>query len=299
MYENEKTTPLISVIIATYKREESLKSAIVSVLKQNYPCIEIIVVDDNADNTWSQKVQEIILECSQEKKITYVCNESNKGSAESRNIGIRISRGDYITFLDDDDLYMPDKVKNQVQAMVKEKADYSITDIKLYDENGNFIEERKRTYIKEQSFSTLLKYHFMYHMTGTDTFMFRKDYLMEIGGFPANDVGDEFYLMECAIRKGGKLCYLPRCDVKAIVHTVSDGLSSGESKIQGENRLYEYKCKTFSDFDKNTVRYIKMRHYAVLAYAELRRKRYCAFICDSFKAVFCSPVDAVKLLLHI
>ena len=82
--------------------------------------------------------------------------------------------------------------------------------------------------------------------------MFRKEYLDKIGGFPPIDVGDEFYLMKEAITGGGQFSYLKRCEVKALVHTETEGLSSRESKIQGENALYEYK-KSF--FPKNEEKF--------------------------------------------
>ena len=95
---------LVSVIIATYKRDISLKNAIESIMAQTYKKVEIIVVDDNGDEKWSYKVKEILDSINGIHPIIYIKNEVNKGSAETRNIGIRAARGEYITFLDDDDI---------------------------------------------------------------------------------------------------------------------------------------------------------------------------------------------------
>lgn len=110
-------------------------------------------------------------------------NDFNKGSAETRNIGINAANGEYITFLDDDDVYLPDKIKKQVEFMEVGEYDYSITDLILYNENDKEIDKRIRSYIKDMSSLSLMTYHLKYHMTGTDTMMFRKEYLTEIGGF--------------------------------------------------------------------------------------------------------------------
>lgn len=290
--------PLVSVVVATYKREEALKNALNSLEKQSYKNIEIVLVDDNANEKWNTNVESIIQEYQERCNIIYIQNAVNKGSAKSRNIGIKASKGEYITFLDDDDIYLPDKIKNQIKHMLEVQSDFSITDLELFSEKGTKIEKRTRNYIKENTTQALLQYHLMYHMTGTDTMMFKKDYVMTIGGFPHINVGDEFYLMQRAIEKGGKFSYLPVCDVKAYVHTETEGLSSGESKVEGENALYELKKQHFKKLDRRTVQYIKMRHYAVLGFAELRRKRYVGLIKNASMSMIASPVECVKLLIN-
>ena len=289
---------LVSVVMATYKREETLKKALKSLVEQTYDKVEIILVDDNANKEWNSKVEEIVNEISKMHSIVYIQNEKNKGSAEARNIGIRRATGSYITFLDDDDIYLPNKIKNQVEHMIEAESDFSITDLELLNENGKRVETRTREYIKNTSRESLFKYHLMHHMTGTDTIMFKREYLLKIGGFPGIDVGDEFYLMQRAIEEGGKFSYLPVCDIKAYVHTQTDGLSSGESKINGENALYQFKKKYFNILDKKSIRYIKMRHYAVLGFAELRRKKYIECFKYSVLSFISSPIYSIKLIVN-
>lgn len=287
--------PTVSVVIATYRQDETLKRAISSVLNQNYEEKEIIVVDDNADFSWNMRVENIIKEFP---KIIYIQNKSNQGSAKTRNIGINKSSGDYITFLDDDDVYLPNKIFEQVDFMREKALDVSVTDLNLYNEQDKLIDRRRRNYIKSNEPKELLKYHFMYHITGTDTMMFNRNYLKEIGGFDEIDLGDEFYLMKKAIQNGGKFGYLPKCDVKAYVHIGENGLSSGQSKIECENKLFEFKSKEFEKLDKSTVNYIKMRHQAVLAFAYLRMKRYGSFLIHSFKSFLWSPMQCLKLFVR-
>lgn len=289
---------LVSIVVATYKRDLSLKNALESLINQTYKNIEIIVIDDNANEEWNKKVKRIIDEISNKSNIIYVKNEKNKGSAKTRNIGIDKANGEYITFLDDDDIYLPNKILNQLNKMKEYNADFSVTDLELLSENGKIIEKRTRNYIKDFSIKNLLKYHFMYHITGTDTMMFKRKYLIDIGKFEPIDVGDEFYLMQKAIESGGKFIYIPVCDIKAYVHTKTEGLSSGESKINGENMLYEYKKKYFNELDKKSIRYIKMRHYAVLGFAELRRKHYLGFIKNAIMSIISSPMQCTKLLIN-
>ncbi len=289
----------VSVVVATYRRDLDLKNALESLAAQTYPDMEIVIVDDNGHEEWNQKVADIVKSFCQshpELAVRYIVNSPNQGSAKTRNIGIDAADGEYITFLDDDDVYLPDKLKKQVEFMQSGGYDYSITDLYLYNEDDREIDRRVRSYIKDTSLPSLRMYHLKYHMTGTDTMMFTKEYLKRIGGFAPIDVGDEFYLMHRAIEGGGNFGYLPGCEIKAYVHTGEGGLSSGEGKIKGENALYEYKKTFFNQLRPEDVRYIKMRHYAVIAYAQLRRKNYGGFVANSMKAFFVSPLGFFKIL---
>ena len=293
--------PCISVIVATYRRLESLKRALDSLAVQTYENLEIILVDDNADASWNNKVSEIVDELRTKGNnidISLITNYSNKGSAESRNIGIRVAKGEYITFLDDDDVYLPEKIEKQYISMKNADADYGITDLFLYNEDDVLVDKRRRNYISDFSQQSLFEYHLKYHMTGTDTFMFRKEYLINIGCFDSIDVGDEFYLMIKAIKGDGKFSYLSECYVKAYVHTGDDGLSSGKSKIDGENQLFEYKKKYFSDIDYKRQRYIKMRHYAVLAFAGIRMKNVLYALKNGVISFCSSPIECIRLCLE-
>lgn len=289
----------VSIIVATYKRDFELKRALISLATQTYEAIEIVIVDDNARTEWNTKVSQIVEEFKNDFpniEIKYIVNKDNQGSARTRNIGINASTGKYITFLDDDDVYLPDKVKNQVEFMEKDNYDFSITDLNLYNSNDKLINKRIRSYIKDYSTISLIKYHLKYHLTGTDTMMFSKEYINKIGGFPPINVGDEFYLMQRAVESNGKFGYLPRCDVKAYVHTGVGGLSSGDGKIEGENILYEYKRTFFDRLSSKDIRYIKMRHYAVIAFAYLRMKKPIPFLMNGIASFFAAPVQCINLL---
>lgn len=295
---SEHGNPLVSVIIATYRQEKSLYNAVSSACAQTYTNIEIVIVDDNADTEWNEKVAYTIRDFLDDKRVVYIKNNKNEGSAETRNIGIKAAKGEYITFLDDDDIYLPEKIENQLRYMEKNNADYSITDLMLYKENGKLEEIRKRSFITDTDKKSLLKYHLKYHLTGTDTMMFKKTYLQKINYFDKIDVGDEFYLMLKAVKMDGIFTYVPLCDVKAYVHVGESGLSSGKSKICGENNLYEFKKEYFKSLDTGTVRYIKMRHHAVLAFAYLRMRNWGKTAVEGAKAIFCAPLQCIKLIME-
>lgn len=108
---------LVSVIIPTYKRPDTLARTINSVLKQSYNNIEIIVVDDN-DPKWNErKLTEELMKKYNKENIHYLKHDFNKNGSAARNTGFRYSKGDYVMFLDDDDEFTEYKVEKQVEKL--------------------------------------------------------------------------------------------------------------------------------------------------------------------------------------
>lgn len=100
--------PLVSCIIPTKNRPGPVQVAIESVLRQSYTNIEIVVVDDSTNDETG------LLVSSFDSKIRYIKNEESRGAPYSRNVGLLEARGDVITFLDDDDLWLPEKTTEQL-----------------------------------------------------------------------------------------------------------------------------------------------------------------------------------------
>ncbi len=295
----------VSVIVPTYKRDSRLKKALESLISQTYKNIEIIVISDNADEKWNIKVKEIVENIKERIKecenieIKLIFNKTNLKSAETRNVGIYSATGNYITFLDDDDYYLENKIKSQVSKMVKDNSDYSITNLKLYTYSGKNTDNRNRKnllkYIKENK---LMNYHIKYHLAGTSTLMYKAEYLKKIGGFDKNEIGDEFILVFKSIKEGGKFSYYDECHVHALIHKGDGGISAGQSKINRANNLYEFKKLHYNYLSKKDIKYVKTRHHATLAYAYIRMKKLSSFLKHSFLSFVISPVNAIKILRY-
>lgn len=113
MNEQEIIKGLVSVIIPTYNGRRWIGRAIDSVLVQSYRIIEIIVVDDcSTDDT-------IDFISTQYPDVRVHRQNSNKGPSAARNAGIRIARGEFIAFLDSDDIWLPNKLEIQLNAVNK------------------------------------------------------------------------------------------------------------------------------------------------------------------------------------
>ena len=128
---------MISVVIPTFNRRAFLKKAIESVLSQSYQDLELIVVDDGSEDDTSEVVTGF------DSGIRYIKQE-NKGPASARNLGIKNSKGDFITFLDSDDWWDRDKLGIQFKAM-QENPEYFISHTEeVWYRNGELLNQKQK-----------------------------------------------------------------------------------------------------------------------------------------------------------
>ena len=106
--------PLVSVVIPTYNRASLLLRAIRSVLAQTYSTYEVIVVDDCSDDDMRSVLSEFT---RTDSRIRVIRHERNRGLSWARNTGIEAATGQYVSFLDDDDEYLPSTLNDLVGGM--------------------------------------------------------------------------------------------------------------------------------------------------------------------------------------
>lgn len=107
---NDGHVPKVSVIIPTYAHRAYIKETLDSVFRQSHAFTEIIVVNDGSPDD----VAEVLRPFVEAKRIRYV-EQANQGQSVARNTGLKLATGDYIAFLDDDDLWPPDKLEAQLE----------------------------------------------------------------------------------------------------------------------------------------------------------------------------------------
>ncbi len=126
--------PSVSVVIPTYNRSALLKQAVLSVLAQTYTDFEIIVVDDGSTDDTRQVVEGL-----RDPRVRYVWQQ-NQQRCVARNHGIREARGQWIAFLDSDDLWFPNRLRYQFQAMVRNPGiGFVYCGSVRVDERGRFV----------------------------------------------------------------------------------------------------------------------------------------------------------------
>lgn len=130
----QNTSPLVSVIMPAYNAEAFLELAIRSVINQTMTDWELIVIDDCSKDSSFDIATEF---ASADSRITALRNEQNMGVAKTRNRGIDLAKGQYIAFLDSDDIWHPEKLQCQLEEITKSGADICYCAYSIIDVSGN------------------------------------------------------------------------------------------------------------------------------------------------------------------
>ena len=131
---------LVGVITPYYKKRNFVKGTIVSVINQSYDYLEILIVYDDTNLNDLEFLQEI---SKLDNRIKIINNNKRLGAGPSRNKGIEQSTGKYIAFIDADDTWAPDKLKDQILFMKKNSYQISHTSYFIIDEKKKIIGQRK------------------------------------------------------------------------------------------------------------------------------------------------------------
>ena len=122
---------LVSIIMPSWNTSKWIGESIKSVISQTYQNWELIIVDDcSTDNT------DEIVAAFKDSRIRYIKNEKNSGAAITRNRALREAKGEWIAFLDSDDIWMPEKLEKMINFMVSNNYSFAYHDYVKIDEES-------------------------------------------------------------------------------------------------------------------------------------------------------------------
>ena len=196
---------LVSVIIPCFNVEKWVGEAIDSCLKQTYPHIEIIVIDDCS----TDKSVEIIK--SYGDKIIWESLPENKGGCYARNRGFALSKGEYIQFLDADDFILPDKIERQINFLEKTGADAVYGDWRFqgHQSNGVILLDKIENPGKQKDILQSLIENWW---TAVASLLYKRAIVEKSGGWDENFLAAQdrdFFIS--VIMAGAKVVYQPGC----------------------------------------------------------------------------------------
>lgn len=248
---------LVSVIIPTYKRTDTLRTAITSILKQTYDNLEIIVVDDNDENSEYRRLTEMVMEqYKNNPKIRYVKNKKNMGGAGARNVGIQEARGEYLAFLDDDDTYYPEKIEKQLQVFLdsdSEKLALVYCDVEHVGKN-NHVDCVIRKHYRGNCLYEAIEDDCI---ASTSMWLVKKSLLESVGNFSIVPCKQDSTVILKLLEKGYEVDFVP--EVLCSYHNVAgvERISLGPKKIEGELLFYESCRKVYDRMTPKQIRYIE------------------------------------------
>lgn len=189
--------PLVSIITPSYNAQRFIKDTFRSIQEQTHTNWEQIIVDDcSTDET----ISIVEAEAAKDSRIKLFKNTTNRGAGYTRNRAIEEAKGDFIAFLDSDDMWHPQKLEKQVAFMLEKDIYVSNTNFLHMDEEGTFMGIRRKAR-KEVSYNKLLRNNYIGNLTG----MYDAKYLGKIYSPDIRKRQDWALWLE-AIEKGGKPC---------------------------------------------------------------------------------------------
>ena len=262
---------LVSVIIPTYKRAKMLPRAISSVLGQTYKNIEVLVVSDNDPNDeYTVKARETI-ESFKDGRVRLITQERHINGAVARNVGIRASKGYYISFLDDDDYIDANKIERQVEVLSKLDDTWGgvCCRFKAY-KHGKLIEVAppfKSGYVYKEVLMRQIK-------TQTNSLLLRRDALFDAGLFDEKLLRNQdvqllvdftykykLYFMDELLNNLDYDDNMNRPDPQKVIKVKQAFFQSVQNVIHSLSPLERYRLKVLTRFDIGAL-YIMNKQYA-------------------------------------
>lgn len=238
-----ESKPLVTAIIPTQNRSDLLEQAINSVLEQTWENLEIIVVDDASDDETPQLLEKL---SANHLTLRVIRNESSKQAAASRNIAIKHAYGEFITGLDDDDIWRPGRVE---QMMGEFSEGYSA--VCSYD---RMVMGGKEVVWKKPSIITLddLLY---YNQVGNQV-LTKKEYLDKVGGYDENlPSAQDYDLWIRLVQKYGPIRTAPYTLQVVNMDDDRDRITTSENKMEGYYRCFEKHKKWMTKGHKKYQQY--------------------------------------------
>jgi len=269
--------PLISIIMPTYNRKNTLPRAIQSVLSQTYKNWELIIVDDGSIDNTSELIEEY---SKKNKKITYIQNTHKKGVSGARNTGIEKAKGEYIAFLDSDDEWFKHHLEESIRAL-KENNVNACSSLYYFQEKQELINRKAKALQKAIDFCNpvikkdliifnknlceFLLLHEVGLFAWASTLVLKKELLEDIMGFNEDLLASEDIDFTYRLYHNLPFCWINNCH--AIYHTGGkDNLHSFEDKLDMKKVLFN--AKYWIKARKNLKK-------AILKSDKIKRKKQC------------------------
>jgi len=288
--------PLITILTDTKNRAGLISKCIESIQKQTYQNYEHIIADGGSDNT------EEVIKAYNDPKIKYV-RVPVGGPVAQTKVAFEMSKGDYITFLDDDDEYLPCKLEKQLQLIQSLPPDYGFIygAMSYYDYATNeYLYDHPAEYNGGKELLPIAVSDSI--ICGTPTLMFRRNVFTSIGGTWIAGIGNErsdWALCCKALKQGWKVAPLKESYLKIYVNHDAVRLSNNSFYSDHADRyisFHNYFLTEYKDIIAENPK-IAVLHYKSLVYCYLQKKSFGKAIDTWRNLIKVAPSPKTILLL--
>ena len=250
---------MVSFIITTCKRSPELVTrALRSTMAQTYQDTEIIVVDDSpVDYPERENVRQAVLALC--PSVRYFQHDKQRGAPAARNTGIRMAKGEFIAFLDDDDEWIPEKTEKQLAGFIHEGIALVYSGFLIREESLNIQYEWPSKYCSGQVIDQLLETNFI---GSTSIPLIRKPCLEAIGGFDEEMKSAQDYDIYLRLARKYEINYIQQSLIIYQVHEGERISNTVHDKVLGGERI----CQKYAeDLERNPKAWV-MRHRSLIPF---------------------------------
>ena len=258
------TKSLVSVIMPAYNAEKYIGESIESVLYQTYPYWELLVIDDGSTDSTKEVVRQFL---DLDSRIKYYYQDNGK-QGKARNLGIEKSKGEYLAFLDSDDLWFPNKLEIQIHEIIEKDVDLIFCDSYIYSD-GTSILKRDKVGVKDGVYSgeEAIKLFIECNRIPILTVLAKKSAVQKVGGFIESvevQYGEDYHLWLKLLLSGSTFFSSSEALAKYRIHSNSVTINDSSFELKILAIYYDLIIinSKYSQVFNKKIRHILKEYYA-------------------------------------
>lgn len=261
--------PLVSVIIPAYKAEDLILEALMSVKAQTYPEWEVIVVEDASEDQTEEIVRNFV-NIAGNKRVQYIRHQENQGPSGARNTGIQHAKGEYLAFLDYDDIWKENHLEAAVNKLEESQADFAYSTVQVFEhETNKLLNTWGPTSEDLEQFPASI---FPRNYIQPSTVVMKKSIIKLVGFFDTNPnlrgVEDLDYWLRVAAG-GFKFVWLP--GINCLYRKKKSSLTSSLERTLERHAIVQRKHRNLSMIPTATRKYLATRSHLGVARRNLKK----------------------------
>lgn len=276
---------LISIIVPIYNVDKYLEECIESLKNQTYKNLEIILINDGSADNSEQICRE---EAKQDNRIVFI-NKKNGGAASAKNKGLKVAKGDYITFVDSDDFIEPDMIEYMVNTIKKYNSDIiQCSFINLYKNTEKFKQDK----IVEQRISS--KDFLELFLTKWDSSLFwnklfKRDVIENVFFKEGRCIDDEFFTYKCVINSksivtSNKIVYNYRMRKSGVMKSESSQKQILKDRVDYLYERYDLVRTLYKDLYKDFLENL-LTYYLIISKDYYVDEKLLDYMKDNLKSI--------------